>query len=190
MGRNRLVSRRCRSASGWRDGRIWVSRSCSQSRDLVCGSLAPGARRVLASAPLSPDRCPCEQQSVLQNPAAPGHPEAAEAASAHGVLRGRRRGAAGRWASSTRARGCRQGGPALQARRHAPHGARRAGLLTHWGGCPGRGLWPACGPEVSAGRVAAGRPAVRGRPVSRALRPSWTAVGASSRTSEVSFYLH
>lgn len=81
------------------------------------------------------------------------------------------------------ARRCRRG-------RHAPHGARRAGLRTHWGGCPGRGLWPACGPEVSAGRVAAGRPAVRRRPVSRALRPSWTAVGASSRTSEVSFYLH
>lgn len=34
------------------------------------------------------DRCPCEQQSVLQNPAAAEHPEEAEASPTQGVLRG------------------------------------------------------------------------------------------------------
>ena len=51
----------------------------------------------LASAFSSCDRCPREQQSVLQDPAASEHPEEAKAPSPEGVLRGWFRGAVGRW---------------------------------------------------------------------------------------------
>lgn len=78
------------------------------------------------------------------------------------------------------------------------HRSCRPGLLTCWGHVPGRGLWPLASVRPGVQHRAGGHGLAQCAQVADFLRswdlwrppPRWTAVGALSRTSKVSFYLH